>query len=92
MASPKRLCTDRGIDEMSGAMGRVLIAALVAISFTGIVHGQQANSNSTSSETDVPHLEFVFEEFVTLANPVMRSWWTKVLGCGLIHAERSSIF
>jgi hypothetical protein len=78
---------------MGRAMGRVLIAALVAISFTGIVYGQQANSNSTSSETDVPHLEFVFEEFVTLANPVMRSWcWTKVLGCGLIHAERSSIF
>ena len=51
---------------MSRAMGTVLIAALVAISFTGIVYGQQANSNSTSSETDVPHLEFVFEEFVTL--------------------------
>jgi len=51
---------------MSRAMGAVLIAALVAISFAGIVYGQQANSNSTSSETDVPHLEFVFEEFVTL--------------------------
>jgi Protein of unknown function (DUF3237) len=51
---------------MSRAIGTVLIAALVAISFTGIAHGQQASFHSTSSQTDVPHLEFVFEEFVTL--------------------------
>jgi len=51
---------------MSRAMGAVLVAALVAISFAGIVYGQQANSNSSGSQTDIPHLEFVFDEFVTL--------------------------
>ncbi|MGA8871523.1 MAG: DUF3237 family protein, partial [Candidatus Acidiferrales bacterium] len=51
---------------MNRATCTLPIAALVAISFTGIVYGHQANSNSTGSQTDVPHLEFVFEEFVTL--------------------------
>ncbi len=57
------------INEMTRARGVLLIAALVAVFWAGTAHAQPANSNSTGSQrdsADAPHLEFVFEEFVTL--------------------------
>jgi hypothetical protein len=54
------------IDEMIRARGALLIAALVAVSCACTAYAQQANSNSTESPKDTPHLEFVFEEYVTL--------------------------
>jgi hypothetical protein len=57
---------DKRIDEMTRAGGTLLIAALVALLCAGTACAQQANSNSTGSQKDTPHLEFVFEEFVTL--------------------------
>ena len=54
----KRFC------GMNGLKAAVLIAVLCA----GTVHAQQANSSLSGSQkaSDIPHLEFVFEEFVTL--------------------------
>src|ERR1017187_423235 len=57
---------DKRIDEMTRAGGTLLIAALVALLCAGTACAQQANSNSPGSQKDTPHLEFVFEEFVTL--------------------------
>jgi len=57
------------IDEMSRARRALSIAALVAVLWAGTAYARQANSNSTGSQKDapdIPHLEFVFEEFVTL--------------------------
>jgi len=52
------------LDGMNGLKAAVLIAVLCA----GTVHAQQANSSLSGSQkaSDIPHLEFVFEEFVTL--------------------------
>lgn len=61
---------NKRIGEMSRAMGALLIVALVAVLWAGTAHTQQANSTSTSSQKDTPHLEFVFEEFVTLGASV----------------------
>ena len=60
---------NKRIDEMSRARGALSVAALVAVLWAGTAYAQQANSNSTGSQkdtSDTPHLEFVFEEFVTL--------------------------
>jgi hypothetical protein len=57
------------IDETSRATRVLSIAALVAVLWAGTAYAQQANSKSTGSHKgalDIPHLEFVFEEFVTL--------------------------
>jgi hypothetical protein len=54
------------MDEMRRATGTLLIAALVAVSLAGTAFAQDANSKSTGSQADTPHLEFVFEEYVTL--------------------------
>ena len=59
---------NKRIDEMIRARGALLIAALVAVLCAGTACAQQANPNSTGSQKDTPdtpHLEFVFEEFVT---------------------------
>ncbi|MDE3109661.1 MAG: DUF3237 domain-containing protein [Acidobacteriota bacterium] len=55
---------------MSRATGTLLIVTLVAVLFTGMARGQQANSNPPASQTDAPHLEFVFEEYVTLGTSI----------------------
>ncbi len=57
------------IGQMSRAGRALSIAALVAALWAGSAYAQQANSNSNGSQKDTPdtpHLEFVFEEFVTL--------------------------
>lgn len=51
---------------MNRAMGTLRIAVLAAVLCAGTAYGQHANSNSNSSQTDTPRVEFVFEEFVTL--------------------------
>jgi hypothetical protein len=52
---------------MTKPKSTLLVAALVALSCGGAVYAQQSKSgSSTASQTDTPHLEFVFEEFVTL--------------------------
>ena len=51
---------------MTRTPGSLLVAALVATSCIGAAHAQQANSNSSGMQAEVPHLEFVFEEIVTL--------------------------
>src|SRR5277367_4895355 len=61
-----RSSTDRRTYHMTRATCSLLIAALVAAVFTTLAYAQQAKSNSTGSQKDTPHLEFVFEEFVTL--------------------------
>jgi hypothetical protein len=55
---------------MSRAMVSLLIAALVAAVFTALAYAQQANSSPTRSQSDAPHPEFVFEEFVTLGGSI----------------------
>jgi len=52
-------------------MIRTTATVLIAIAFfavlcTGAASGQQASSTATLAQADAPHLEFVFEEFVTL--------------------------
>jgi hypothetical protein len=51
---------------MNRAVGTLRIAVLAAVLCAGAAHGQQANSNSNTSQADTPRVEFVFEEFVTL--------------------------
>jgi len=51
---------------MSGLKGTLLIAALTAVSCAWTAHAQNASTRATGSQADTPHLEFVFEEFVTL--------------------------
>jgi Protein of unknown function (DUF3237) len=63
------LSMDKSMNEMTRARSALLIAALVAVLWAGTAHARQSNSNSTGSQKDTPdtpHLEFVFEEFVTL--------------------------
>jgi hypothetical protein len=52
--------------EMIRARRALLIAGLVAVSCACAAYAQQASSDSTGSQKDTPHLEFVFEESVTL--------------------------
>ncbi|MGH9739471.1 MAG: DUF3237 domain-containing protein [Candidatus Acidiferrales bacterium] len=55
---------------MRGAVKILLTVALVALSCGGAVYAQAAGSNSTGSKTPAPHLEFVFEEYVTLGTSI----------------------
>jgi Protein of unknown function (DUF3237) len=55
---------------ISRTQGTLLIVALLATSCVGAAHAQQANSNSSGMQAQIPHLEFVFEEFVTLGPSV----------------------
>ncbi|MGA9885064.1 MAG: DUF3237 domain-containing protein [Candidatus Acidiferrales bacterium] len=50
---------------MRGMMSILLTVVLAAL-FGGAAYAQGANSKSTVSKTPAPHLEFVFEEYVTL--------------------------
>jgi hypothetical protein len=51
---------------MSRPTGILLIMAFVAVLCASTAQAQQASSNSTGLQTEPPHLEFVFEELVTL--------------------------
>jgi hypothetical protein len=58
------------IGETIGATGALLIASLVSVLCACTANAQQANSNLTVSQKDTPHLEFVFEESVTLGTSI----------------------
>jgi len=51
---------------MSAAKIALVAAALAAMLSAGTANAQQTNSSAADPQTGPPHLEFVFEEFVTL--------------------------
>jgi Protein of unknown function (DUF3237) len=51
---------------MSKAKRILPTAILAAVSWASTAHAQQPNSNSAAPQADTPHLQFIFEEFVTL--------------------------
>jgi hypothetical protein len=50
--------------------GRLLTSVFVAAFLTATAYGQQPKSNSSVSKAQPPHLEFVFEEYVTLGRSI----------------------
>ena len=55
---------------MKVTKGCALAVAVLAAFLMGPAYGQQARSNSGASKAPPPHLEFVFEEYVTLGPSV----------------------
>ena len=51
---------------MKTARGRLFVVACLAAFVTATAYGQQPKPNSSAPKASTPHLEFVFEEYVTL--------------------------
>jgi len=55
---------------MSTGRSTLLTLAFVTVLCASTAQAQQTRSNSSASQPELPHLEFVFEEFVTLGTSI----------------------